>query len=75
MFSFKGDFILGWGFNGAIFISLIFIREIMIYTGINKRIKIRGTKGILIEMVFYALLIALIIFFRGNGSEFIYFQF
>jgi D-alanyl-lipoteichoic acid acyltransferase DltB (MBOAT superfamily) len=75
MFSFKGSLSLGWGFDGSIFMLLIILREIMIYMGIDKRINIKGTKGVFAEMIFYALLIAIIIFFRGNGSEFIYFQF
>lgn len=75
MFSFKGNGLLGWGLNGSIFVLIIIIREIMVYTGIEKRIKLKGSIGAFSEMLFYAVLITLIIFFRGSGSEFIYFQF
>lgn len=75
MFTFKGNWSLGWGLNGSIFVLIIIIREIMVYTGIEKRVKFRGSAGAFAEMLLYALLIALIIFFRGNGSELIYFQF
>lgn len=71
MFSFKGESFLGWGLNGFIFIFVIILREIIVYTGIEKRVKLRGTIGDFAEMLLYAILIALIIFFRGNGSEFI----
>ena len=36
--------------------------------------KLKG-KHPVAEMIFYAILIAIIVFFRGEGSEFIYFQF
>jgi len=75
MFTFKGNWSLGWGLNGSIFVLIIIFREIMVYTGIEKRVKLRGSIGAFAEMLLYAILIALIIFFRGNGSEFIYFQF
>jgi D-alanyl-lipoteichoic acid acyltransferase DltB (MBOAT superfamily) len=75
MFTFKGNWSLGWGLNGSIFVLIIIFREIMVYTGIEKRVKLRGSIGAFAEMLLYAILIVLIIFFRGNGSEFIYFQF
>lgn len=51
------------------------IREVLIYTGIETKIKINGSWGALFEMLWYALMVAIIIFFRGNAGEFIYFQF
>lgn len=75
MFSFKGNWFIGWEFNGTVFIMIILLREILVYTGIESKIKWKGTTGFYVEMIWYALLIALTIFFRGNGSEFIYFQF
>lgn len=75
MFSFKGDWFLGWELNGTIFILIIMCRELMFYTGINKHFRINGVSGTFAEMVWYAILITIIIFFRGSGSEFIYFQF
>jgi alginate O-acetyltransferase complex protein AlgI len=75
MFSFTGEFTLGWDFNVAIFISIIVLRELFVATGANDRINWNSRTGAWVEMVFYALLIAAVIYFRGNGSEFIYFQF
>ncbi|MDD4684704.1 MAG: MBOAT family protein [Bacteroidales bacterium] len=75
MFSFKGNMTLGWGLNGSVFLLIIIIREIMVYIGIDKKFKFRHSIGFFAEMLFYAVLITLIIFFRGSGSEFIYFQF
>lgn len=51
------------------------VREMLVYTGIEKKIKWQGKIGATAEILWYAILIALIIFFRGTGGEFIYFQF
>ncbi|MFW6310177.1 MAG: MBOAT family O-acyltransferase [Prolixibacteraceae bacterium] len=72
MFSFRGDFELGWGLNGTFFILLIVFREI--FAALHRDSRLRW-KYPVAEMVFYAVLIVMIIFFRGEGSEFIYFQF
>jgi D-alanyl-lipoteichoic acid acyltransferase DltB (MBOAT superfamily) len=72
MFSFVGDSNLGWGLNGTIFILIITLRELAVVTIPEKQFK--SVKPIP-EMLFYAVLITLIIYFRGEGSEFIYFQF
>lgn len=72
MFSFVGDINLGWGLNGTIFILLIMARELIVAAKLERHLK--QIKP-LYEMLFYAVLIVVIIFFRGNGSEFIYFQF
>lgn len=69
MFSFTGDLSLGWGLNGALFIGIMMFREILVAKGICPKVKP------LFEMLFYALIIAMIVYFRGDGSEFIYFQF
>jgi alginate O-acetyltransferase complex protein AlgI len=75
MFSFKGEATLGWGFNGTVFISMVIIRELIQVSGFKERIDLDSKKWAWAEMILYAVLIATIIYFRGNGSEFIYFQF
>ncbi len=75
MFAFKGDWFLGWELNGTIFILMMVFRELLVYTGIESKIRWKGSIGAIIEMIWYGLLIGLIVFFRGKGSEFIYFQF
>ena len=72
MFSFQGAFSFGWGLDATIFISIIILRELFAALHIDDKIK---GKHPVIEMIFYAILIAIIVFFRGEGSEFIYFQF
>lgn len=72
MFSFKGTMSLGWGLDATIFISIMILREL--FAALHFDDKLKG-KHPIVEMLFYAILIALIIFFRGEGSEFIYFQF
>lgn len=72
MFSFQGPFSFGWGLDATIFISVIILREV--FAALHFDEKIKG-KHPVAEMVFYAVLIAALIFFRGAGSEFIYFQF
>ena len=72
MFSFVGDMNLGWGLNGTIFILLMIARELIV---VLKPGKFFDKVKPIYEMLFYALLITTIIFFRGEGSEFIYFQF
>jgi D-alanyl-lipoteichoic acid acyltransferase DltB (MBOAT superfamily) len=72
MFSFKGDSNFGWGLDGTFFISMIVLREL--YAVFYQEKKIQPGHPVW-EMFFYAVLIAIIIFFRGEGSEFIYFQF
>ncbi len=72
MFSFHGPLSFGWGLDISVFMSVIMIREAIHGFGFDEKIKPRNP---VIEMLFYALLIAIIIFFRGEGSKFIYFQF
>ncbi|NQU53587.1 MAG: MBOAT family protein [Bacteroidetes bacterium] len=72
LFAFKGPLQLGWGLNGTVFISIMVIREMIVITKTDTYFK---WKHVLIEMIFYALVITSIIFLRGEGSEFIYFQF
>jgi hypothetical protein len=72
MFSFQGTWNLGWGLDATIFISMMILREL--FAAFHFDDKLKG-KHPVVEMLFYAILIALIIFFRGEGSEFIYFQF
>jgi D-alanyl-lipoteichoic acid acyltransferase DltB (MBOAT superfamily) len=72
MFSFQGTWNLGWGLDATIFISIMILRELFAAFHFDEKWK---GKHPVVEMLFYAILIALIIFFRGEGSEFIYFQF
>jgi D-alanyl-lipoteichoic acid acyltransferase DltB (MBOAT superfamily) len=72
MFSFQGPWGFGWGLDATIFISMIVLRELLAALHFDEKLK---GKHPLAEMLFYAILIAIIIFFRGEGSEFIYFQF
>ena len=72
MFSFRGNLDLGWGMDGTFFILLIVLREI--FAALKGDSKLRW-KHPVAEMAFYALAIVMILFFRGPGSEFIYFQF
>jgi alginate O-acetyltransferase complex protein AlgI len=72
MFSFNGPLRFDWGLNGSIFIGLMVLREAYVALGFNKRFRFNNAAY---EMIFYAVIIAVIIFFRGEGSEFIYFQF
>lgn len=72
MFAFQGEPGFGWGLNGTVFISIIVLREILAAFKIDEKWK---WKHPIWEMLFYALIIAAIIFFRGEGSAFIYFQF
>ncbi|HPF52982.1 MAG TPA: MBOAT family O-acyltransferase [Draconibacterium sp.] len=71
MFAFKGPFNLDWGLNISFFLAIIILRELQVAW----RLEIDWTKRPAASMVFYALLIVMIIFLRGKGSEFIYFQF
>ncbi|MGQ8337034.1 MBOAT family O-acyltransferase [Sunxiuqinia sp. A32] len=72
MVLFTGDNYLGWGLNGSIFITLMFLRELSVGLKLEERIQ---QVPAWLEMTFYAFVIVVIIFFRGDGSEFIYFQF
>ena len=72
MFSFQGPFSFGWGLDVTIFISIMILREL--FAALHLDDKFKG-KHPVVEMIFYAILIAIIVFFRGEGSQFIYFQF
>jgi D-alanyl-lipoteichoic acid acyltransferase DltB (MBOAT superfamily) len=72
MFSFQGPFNFGWGLDATIFISIMILRELFAALHFDEQFK---GKHPVVEMLFYAILIVAIIFFRGEGSEFIYFQF
>jgi len=75
MLSFSGSTHLGWGLNGTVFLLIMFTRELLIATGVNNRIDWNSRRWMWFEMILYAMLITSIVYFRGNGSEFIYFQF
>lgn len=71
LFAFSGPLSFGWGLNGSIFIGIMIIRELLVALGFDQKYQPKP----IWEMLFYALLIATTVFFRGTGSEFIYFQF
>ena len=71
MFVFNGPLKMDWGLNVSFFMLIIILRELQVALPLE----INWEKRPVATMVFYALLIAMIIFFRGKGSEFIYFQF
>lgn len=72
MFAFRGPLSFNWGLNGTVFILIILLRELSVATKTDRYLKRISP---IYEMLFYAFLIAVIIYFRGEGSEFIYFQF
>lgn len=72
MFSFQGTLKLGWGFDGTFFILLMVVRELSAALRFDEKWE---WKHPAFEMLFYAILIAIVVFFRGEGSEFFYFQF
>ena len=72
MFSFNKPVSFNWGLNGSVFVVIMLVRELFVAIKLNEKFKLDKP---VIEMLFYAVLIAVIIFFRGEGSEFIYFQF
>jgi len=72
MFSFKGDWITGWGISGTVFIGIMVLWELLVSLRLDKSFRQVHPMA---EMAFYAILITIIIFFRGEGSAFIYFQF
>lgn len=72
MFSFQGPLNFSWGLDISVFMSVIILREIIHALGFDDKLK---PKNPVFEMLFYAVLIAIIVFFRGEGSQFIYFQF
>lgn len=75
MFAFTGPINPGWGLNGTLFISIMIIRELIVALGIKDRINWDSKKWMWFEVFLYAILITAVIYFRGTGSEFIYFQF
>jgi alginate O-acetyltransferase complex protein AlgI len=75
MFSFSGPAQLGWGLNGTVFLLIMFTRELLVATGVKDKINWASKRWMWFEMILYALLITSMVYFRGNGSEFIYFQF
>jgi alginate O-acetyltransferase complex protein AlgI len=75
MFAFTGPINPGWGLNDTLFISIMIIRELIVALGIKDRINWDSKKWMWLEVFLYAVLITAVIYFRGTGSEFIYFQF
>jgi len=75
MFSFQGNTSLGWKFDGTIYILAIISAELFHSFRLGRFVKFKNKAGNCAEIAWYGLLIAIILFFRGNGSEFIYFQF
>jgi alginate O-acetyltransferase complex protein AlgI len=75
MFSFRGSWDFGWGLNGSVYIGAMVLRELVQAWPKHKFVVLNDGWKTLLECAWYGLLIAMILFFRGNGSEFIYFQF
>lgn len=63
------------GLNIWIFIGIPVLREAMIFAGIRKNRFYPASWNSIVDIVLLAFLIACCVFFRGPGSEFIYFQF
>ena len=75
MFSFSHQHLTGWDITGTIIILAMLIRELIVASGIQNNIDWNSKKWTWVEMISYAVIIVTIIYFRGAGSEFIYFQF
>ena len=75
MCAFTGEFDFGWGLNGWVFVTIMIISEIVEASKLKEKIFMKPALAACAEMGFYALMITAIVFFRGSGSEFIYFQF
>ncbi|MBN2682573.1 MAG: MBOAT family protein [Bacteroidales bacterium] len=75
MFSFTGDFSSSLGLDELLFISIGVLREVWIYHGLNKNRFIPKKMRNFTDILLLSLLIAACVFLRGEGSEFIYFQF
>ena len=75
MFSFSGHGGASLGWDAEFFLTIAVLTEICIYFRIFTAFKSRFLFYHRLEPVLISLLILLCVFFRGPGSEFIYFQF
>jgi len=75
MFSFNSNFYTPLNFGNYLLISLGIFREIWIYHKIDKSRFYPQKWGFAVDVFLMAIFIVLIVFLRGSGNEFIYFQF
>ena len=61
--------------NYWVFVGAMILRELVIYLNLKRFTPKNQTLNYVTEIAFYGLIIAVIIFFRGPGNQFIYFQF
>ena len=75
MFSFNNDFHTPLNLGDILLITLGIFREIWVYHKFNKNSFYPKSWSLGVELSLMAIFITLIIFLRGTGNEFIYFQF
>ena len=75
MFSFNSDLNIPLKITDLAFISMGIFREIWVYHNIDKERFYPKSWSLAVEVGLMALFIVMIVFLRGPGSEFIYFQF
>ena len=75
MFSFSGELRLGLGAHGAFFIALALLREATVFWRLNALDALPPVWRPRAEIAFMAVVVTICVYFRGPGSEFIYFQF
>jgi len=75
MFSFNTDFYTPLNFGDFILIAVGIMREIWIYHKIDRNKFYPEKWKFLVDVALMVLFIVLIVFLRGSGNEFIYFQF
>jgi alginate O-acetyltransferase complex protein AlgI len=75
MFSFKGGVSRPITFNAAVILCVVIIEEVYVYFRLDRTRFLSPAKWRVIHPLLWAILIWACIYFRGPGSEFIYFQF
>ncbi len=75
MYSFHFTHAHVFNLNLWVYLGIMVFREITVALKIDRFWPYTKPSFSVVEAVFYGLLIAVIVFFRGNGAEFIYFQF
>ena len=71
-----GDFLLNDTIKlGALMVMLSMLIEIVLRIKSNPLHFLKGRKRMIADLIYVAFLIVVSIFFRGEGNEFIYFQF
>ena len=75
MFSFSGSIHTSLNLGDLLLIGAGIMREIWIYHKINKSLFYPKSWNFTVEIILMSVFIAIIVFFRGAGNQFIYFQF